>query len=215
MTDTTESTKRKIKLFYFLGKFYGATFSVWTIWHLEKLSGDRRGRRQNVEILNRTFWRPLDLSTERQGRGIPFSPFIGHFSPKIGVLVPPGAEPPVWSFSCRRSRASPRKGGWSAGLKEGVSSKKGKGKEGAARIGQKFVVSSVALLYRTIRVKVENCGFLFLPGPFDPPWSSRPSRNMTARSYSWTTWDFFKWKIIKSTKKSGKGCVLPYLEAHE
>ena len=26
-----------------------------------------------------------------------------------------------------------------------------------------------------------------LPGPFEPPWRSRPRRNMTARSYSWTT----------------------------
>ena len=27
-----------------------------------------------------------------------------------------------------------------------------------------------------------------LPGPFEPPWSNRPKRKITARSYSWTTW---------------------------
>ena len=34
---------------------------------------------------------------------------------------------------------------------------------------------------------------LSLPGPFEPPWSNRPKRKMTARSYSWTTWNVFGW----------------------
>ena len=44
-----------------------------------------------------------------------------------------------------------------------------------------------------------------LPGPLDPPWSSRPSRNMTALSYSCTT--------LKQTQRE-KG-IVTRTRAHE
>ena len=35
----------------------------------------------------------------------------------------------------------------------------------------------------------------YLPGPRLPPESNRPSRKMTALSYSWTTWNVFQWDL--------------------
>mgnify|MGYP006903667917 CR=1 FL=1 len=38
----------------------------------------------------------------------------------------------------------------------------------------------------------------YLPGPRLPPESNRPSRKMTALSYSWTTWNVVKWDLMSS-----------------
>ena len=53
------------------------------------------------------------------------------------------------------------------------------------------------------RSKIENWKLLrgIRPGPFEPPWSNRPSRKMTARSYSCTTWWCWRWYILDRVEK--------------
>ena len=46
------------------------------------------------------------------------------------------------------------------------------------------------------------------PGPFEPPWSNRPSRKMTARSYSCTTWGWWGYIYTWYLSIFGRHCAV-------